>query len=140
MKNFVLLLVSAGLMACASAKPVLYGNEKLSQAGTSAAERDVAECEALANQAGATAGQDQADQVARSAGMGAFGGAAAGAVGGAIVGSPGPGAAAGAAGGVAWSLVSSLIDWAAPARPGGAHMNYVNLCLADRGHQVAGWQ
>jgi hypothetical protein len=139
MKNVLIVFVSASLMACASAKPVLYGNEKFHQAGTSIVERDVAECEALANEAGATPGQGRGGQVVKSAGLGALGGAAGGAVGGAIAGSPGIGSAAGAASGVAWSLVSTMVGWASPARPSDAHINYVNLCLADRGYQVAGW-
>ena len=139
MKNLVIVLVAAGLTGCASAKPVLYGNEKYHQVGTSGADRDIAECEALANRAGATPGEGKAGQVAKNAGIGAVGGAAAGAVGGAIAGSPGTGAAAGAASGVVWSLFSSMFGWASPSRPSDVHMNYVNLCLADRGYQVAGW-
>jgi hypothetical protein len=139
MNNLVIVHVSACLVACATTKTVLYGNEKFNQVGTSGVERDIAECEAQADRAGATPGEGQAGQAAKSAGMGAIGGAAAGAVGGAIAGSPGTGAAAGAAGGVAWSLIMSMIGWATPARPSDVHMNYVNLCLADRGYQVAGW-
>ena len=139
MKKLVIVFVAAALAACTSAKPVFYGNEKYQQVGPTAAERDVAECEALADQAGATPGQGKAGQVAKSAGVGALGGAAAGAVGGAITGSPGIGAAAGAASGVVWSVVSSMIGWASPARPSDVHVSYVNMCLADRGYQVAGW-
>ena len=140
MKNLVIVLAAAALVACAPARPVLYGNETPLQTDASRAERDIAECEALADRAGATPGAGRAGQVATSAGVGALSGAAAGAVGGAIAGAPGPGAAAGAAGGVVWSLVSSMIWMASPARPSDVHMHYVNLCLADRGYQVAGWQ
>ena len=139
MRNLVIVLVSAGLVACASTKPVLYGNEKYQQVGATGAGRDIAECEAMADRAGATSGEGKAGQVAKGAGLGALGGAAAGAVGGAIAGSPGTGAAAGAASGVVWSLFSSMFTWAAPSHPSDVHMNYVNLCLADRGYQVAGW-
>ena len=139
MKKLVLVLVSTGLMACAPAKPVLYGNERFQQVGSTQAASDVAECEALANQAGATPGQGKAGQVAKSAGVSALGGAAGGAVGGAIWGSPGIGAAAGATSGVVWSLVTSAIDWASPSQPSPAHVGYVNMCLGERGYQVAGW-
>ena len=139
MKIFAVLVAAVALSACAPARPVLYGNEKFQQVGAARAESDVAECEALANQAGATPGQGKAGRAAQSAGISAFSGAAGGAVGGAIWGSPGIGAAAGATSGVVWSLVSSAIDWASPSQPSAAHVGYVNMCLADRGYQVAGW-
>ena len=109
MKIFAIVLAAAALSACAPAKPVLYGNEKFQQVGSAGAQSDVAECEALANQAGATPGQGKAGRAAQNAGISAIGGAAGGAVGGAIWGSPGIGAAAGATSGVVWSLVTSVI-------------------------------
>ena len=139
MKILAIVLMAVALSACAPAKPVLYGNERFQQVGSANAERDVAECEALANQAGATPGAGKAGQVATNAGVSALGGAAGGAVGGAIAGSPGIGAAAGAASGVVWSLLTSAIDLASPAQPSPVHQGYVNMCLADRGYQVAGW-
>jgi hypothetical protein len=140
MNRVALALVTIGLVGCATAKPILYSNEKYQQVGSEAAARDIAECRELADGAGATPGAGSTGQVARSAGVGAVGGAAAGVVGGAIAGDPGIGAAAGAASGVVWSLFSSMFGWMHPSRPSDAHMNYVNLCLADRGYQVAGWQ
>jgi hypothetical protein len=139
MRILSIVLAAAALSACAPAKPVLYGNEKYQQVGTARAESDVAECEALANQAGATPGQGKAGRAAQNAGISAVSGAAGGAVGGAIWGSPGIGAAAGATSGVVWSLVASAIDWASPSQPSPAHVGYVNMCLAERGYQVAGW-
>jgi hypothetical protein len=139
MKILSIVLMAAALSACAPAKPVLYGNEKFQQVGTAGAESDVAECEALANQAGATPGQGKAGRAAQNAGISAVSGAAGGAVGGAIWGSPGMGAAAGATSGVVWSLVTSAIDWASPSQPSPAHVGYVNMCLGERGYQVAGW-
>jgi hypothetical protein len=88
MKILSIVLVAAALSACAPAKPVLYGNEKFQQVGSAGAESDVAECEALANQAGATPGQGKAGRAAQNAGISAVSGAAGGAVGGAIWGSP----------------------------------------------------
>jgi hypothetical protein len=140
MKRFLLTVATVGLFACATARPILYGNEKYKQVGSAGAARDVAECRRLAEEAGATPGAGRTGQAAKSAGAGAVGGAAAGAVGGAIGGSPGLGAAVGAASGVVWSLFSSLFGWMGPSRPSDVHMNYVNQCLADRGYQVAGWK
>jgi len=130
----------AGLVGCATARPILYANEKYQQVGRAGADRDIAECGELADQGGATPGAGKSGQAARNAGVGAVGGAAAGAVGGAIAGSPGVGAAAGAASGVVWSLFSSMFGWMHPSQPSDVHMNYVNLCLAERGYQVAGWK
>jgi hypothetical protein len=140
MNRVALALVTVGLVGCATAKPILYSNEKYREVGSEAAARDIAECRELADQAGATPGAGTAGQAARSAGVGAVGGAAAGAVGGAIAGDPGIGAAAGAASGVVWSLFTWMFGWMHPSQPSDAHMNYVNLCLADRGYQVAGWK
>ena len=135
-----LALVTVVLVGCATARPILYGNEKYQQVGKRGADRDIAECRKLADEAGATPGAGKAGEVARGAGVGAVGGAAAGAVGGAVAGSPGVGAAAGAASGVVWSLFSSMFGWMHPSRPSDVHMKYVNLCLANRGYQVAGWK
>lgn len=138
--RYIVVLFAAVVAGCASAKPVLYANEKYREVGREAAAQDVAVCRALADQAGATADTDRGGEVAKRAGVGAVGGAAAGAVGGAIAGNPGTGAAAGAASGVVWSLFSSMFDWMGPSEPSPAHQNYVNLCLADRDYQVAGWK
>ena len=50
------------------------------------------------------------------------------------------GAAAGSASGVVWSLFSSMFGWMTPSQPSDVHVNYVNMCLAERGYQVAGWK
>jgi hypothetical protein len=140
MERFVVALVTAGLVGCATARPVLYNNQKYQQVGSSGSARDIAECKELADQAGATPGAGRAGQAAKSGGVGALGGAAAGAVGGAIGGSPGIGAAAGAASGAVWGVLASMFGWMSPSQPSDVHMNYVNMCLADRGYQVAGWR
>jgi outer membrane lipoprotein SlyB len=140
MKRVVAALLASGLVACATARPILYENQKYRDVGRSSADRDIAECTELADQAGATPGADKAGQAAKSAGLGAVGGAAAGAVGGAIGGSPGIGAAAGSASGVVWSLFSSMFGGITPSQPSDVHRNYVNMCLAERGYQVAGWK
>ena len=140
MKPLVIGLVTTALLGCSTARPILYSNEKYRQVGSEQATRDIAECTDLADAAGATPGDARGEQVAKNAGLGAVGGAAAGAVGGAIGGSPGIGAAAGAASGVVASLFWSMFGWMSPSQPSDAHVRYVNLCLADRGYQVAGWK
>jgi hypothetical protein len=137
MKFWLVALLVIGITGCATTRPILYSNQKYQQVGKTTADRDVAECRTLADQAGATPDSGRGTQVARNAGAGAVVGAASGAVGGAIGGSPGIGAAAGAAGGVVWSL---LWGWMTPTPTSNVHMNYVNQCLADRGYQVAGWK
>jgi hypothetical protein len=140
MKRAVIILLTSGLVGCATARPILYENQKYREVGSSAADGDIAECSELADKAGATPGAGKAEQAAKTAGVGAVGGAAAGAVGGAIGGSPGVGSAAGAASGVVWSLFSSMFGSVAPSQPSSVHMNYVNMCLAERGYQLAGWK
>jgi hypothetical protein len=140
MTRAALALVMAAVVGCATARPIVYANEKYQQVGRSGADRDIAECEELANRAGATPGAGQAGQAAKNAGAGTVVGAGAGAVGGAIGGSPGIGAAIGAASGFVWSLFGSMFSWGHPSQPSDVHKNYVDMCLADRGYQVAGWK
>jgi hypothetical protein len=140
MKFRFVALLSIGIVGCATARPILYSNQKYQQVGRATADHDIAECTALADQAGATPDQGRGTQVAKNAGAGAVVGAASGAVGGAIGGAPGIGAAAGAAGGAVWSVLWSMVGWMGPTPPSSVHMNYVNQCLVDRGYQVAGWK
>src|SRR5262252_480201 len=132
MERVMLVMITVALAACATAKPVFYDNEKYQAVGREGADRDVAECRARAEEAGATPGSGRAGAAAKSAGTGA--------VGGAVAGSAGIGAAAGAAGGVVWSLFSTAFGWMGHSQPDPAFVNYVDLCLADRGYQVTGWQ
>src|SRR4030095_8369262 len=139
MTRTLVLLLAAGVAAgCAKARPILYDNAKYQQAGKAGVDRDIAECKALADQAGATPGAGKGGQVAKGAGVGAVAGAAAGTVGGAIWGNPGTGAASGAVSGVVGGILWRLIGGSN--RPSDVHMNYVNQCLVDRGYQVAGWK
>jgi hypothetical protein len=139
MKRRMIALLAAGVVAgCATAKPILYNNQKYQQMGKAGVDRDIAECQALADQAGATPGTGKGGQVAKGAGAGAVAGAAGGAVGGAIWGNPGAGAAGGAVSGVVGSILWPLLGGSN--RPSDVHMNYVNQCLVDRGYQVAGWK
>ena len=120
-------------------RPIPYQNPKYQQVGKAGFDHDLAQCSALADQAGATSGSGRAGQVAKGAGVGAVAGAAAGAVGGAIWGNPGTGAAAGAASGVVGSLLWPALS-GGYRRPSDVHVNYVNQCLVDRGYQITGWK
>jgi hypothetical protein len=141
MKRHVLAILTAGLAGCATARPILYANPKYVEVGREGAHRDIAECERLAEAAGATPNQGRAAQTAKGAAVGAGAGAAAGAVGGAIWGNPGTGAAAGAVSGVVGSLLWVLFgSWATPEQPSEPYKNYVNQCLTDRGYQPMGWK
>lgn len=132
------LLPAALLAACAAtpSRPILYPNEHLRQVGQAQARRDIAECEALARQAGASAG-DRAETVATRTATGAGIGAASGAVGGAITGAPGTGAAIGAAGAATAALLQGLL---ASSPPSPAYVAFVNRCLGERGYELTGWQ
>ena len=141
MKRSTLALVAYGLVGCATARPILYANPKYNEVGRDGAQRDIAACEQLAKDAGATPDQGRAAQTAKGTVIGAGAGAAGGAVGGAIWGSPGTGAAAGAAGGAVGGLLWALFgSWASPPQPSEPYKNYVNQCLTDRGYQLAGWK
>ncbi len=138
MTRLLLLGLAAVALGCAASRPIVYPNAKSQQAGQAGLDADIAQCRALADQAGATAGAGKGGQVAKSAGVGTVAGAAAGAAGGAIWGSAGRGAASGAVGGLVGGLLWPLIGGAG--QPSPAHVNYVNQCLTDRGYQVTGWK
>jgi|SRR5579885_1890285 len=125
------------LAGCGGPRPILYPNEHLKQMGEAGAERDIAACRELAEQAGAKPTSGKAAQAATSTAIGAGIGAAAGAVGGAIVGAPGTGAAIGAASGSIWGLVSGLFGVKEPSQ---THKAFVNRCLAERGYEPVGWE
>lgn len=134
-----IVLLAAVLAGCAASRPILYPNEKYREVGQAGVDRDIAECKALANQAGATPEAVQGGQVAKSAGVGTVAGAAAGAAGGAIWGNAGVGAASGAVSGLVGGLLWPLLG-SATRQPSGVHVNYVTQCLTDRGYQVSGWK
>jgi outer membrane lipoprotein SlyB len=134
----IALLAAVLVVGCATAKPILYSNEKYQQVGKAGADSDIAACKALADQAGATPGAGKGGQVAKGAGVGAVTGAAAGAVGGAIWGNPGAGAAGGAVSGIVGGILWPVLGGSN--QPSEVHKNYVNQCLVDRGYQIAGWK
>src|SRR5262249_33669608 len=136
-----LVLLGAGLVGCATAKPILYANPKYEQVGSEGAKRDIAQCESMAQAAGATPDQGRAGQTAKGGAGGAGAAGAAGAGGGGSWGNRGAGAAAGAVSGVVGSLLWTLFgSWATPTQPSEPYKNYVNQCLVDRGYQPMGWK
>jgi hypothetical protein len=130
MRHILLFALCLTLAACAS-RPQLYPNEKLQRGGKEAADRDIAECEKLADEY-MTSGKGK--QIASGAGKGAAVGGATGAVagifsrnilGGALIGS-----AIGATAGGASAAVS----------PDEVERSFVNQCLTERGYKVMGWR
>lgn len=137
MTGWALALVAVlGLGACSSPQPVLYPNDYLAAVGPDAAEKDVDECQNLAEEYGASAG-DPSGEVAKSTVIGGGAGAATGAVGGAIVGSAGTGAALGAATGATAGLIRGLFT---ADEPSATHVRFVEKCLRDRGYEPIGWE
>ena len=127
------------VIACSSARPVLYPNAHLQSVGKDQAEQEIKDCEQLAESAGAEQGSGRASRVATSTGVGAGIGAASGAVGGAISGAAGSGSLIGAASGAVWGLLSGLFN-AGSSAPSQAYSNFVNRCLQEKGYEVTGWQ
>ena len=121
---------------CSSPAPVLYPDAHYRSVGAEQAERDVAECRQLAENAGATGDPDAAGRAVGSTAVGGALGAATGAAGGAVVGSAGTGAAIGAASGAAGGLIRSIFS---RPQPSGAYRNFVDRCLAERGYTTSGW-
>lgn len=140
MKIFPLVLFGALLTGCAAGTPVLYPNAKFNQVGESTANRDVDDCVALAEKAGAGSfsGSAASSSAARGGMQGAAMGAAGAAVGsllsgGNVVESAARGAAIAGAAGAAGGAVAG---------GGGASMfrTFVGRCLGDRGYEVIGWK
>ena len=127
------ILANAG---CATQKPVLYPNEHYKQVGEEQADKDIEDCQAQAEKAGATPDTGKGKQVAKDTAISTGIGAAAGAVGGAIVGSAGYGAAIGAASGAVWGLFGSMFRSSGPSE---AHKGYVIRCMKDKGYDPTGY-
>ena len=136
-KVAVALVVVLGLVACSSARPVLYPNAHLQSVGREAADRDIAACEQMAKEAGADRRSGEAGQVATGTAVGGGIGAASGAVGGAIGGGAGLGAAIGAASGAVAGFLGSLYASRSSVNP--AYTNFVDRCLREKGYEPTGW-
>lgn len=121
--------------ACATKKPVLYPNAHLQQVGADQSQRDIDECIELAKAADLES--SKAAEAAKSGAIGAGVGGAAGAAGGAIAGSAARGAGAGAAVGAIVGVSRGLFR----ARdPDPLLVNYVDMCLGERGYRIVGWK
>ena len=126
----------AGLVACATQRPVLYPNAKYKQSGEQAAQRDIDDCSRLAQEAGASPRGN--DRIA----SGGVGGAAVGGATGAVAGAIRGGnvldrAAAGAAiGGTAGAVHGAVRS----GEPGSVYKGFMQRCLRERGYDVIGWQ
>ena len=137
MRILPFLVAGALLGGCASIQtPVLYPNAKFKQVGDASAQRDVDDCMALADKAGA-ASAASGSGAARGGMQGAAMGGAAAAVGslirgGNIVSDTAAGAAVGGAAGAAGGAFNN---------PGNSvHQNFVSRCLAERGYEIIGWK
>ncbi len=123
------------LSACAGPQPIIYPNEHSGSVDQATMRRDVAECKAMAEQAGASGSNKAADVASDTAKSGAVG-AASGAVGGAIAGSAGEGAVIGAASAATAGLIHGLFSGSEPSP---AYKEFVSRCLIDRGYELSGW-
>lgn len=131
------LLIGVFFSACAAPRPILYPNPHFQQVGETGVEQDIAECSALAKEAGAKPSQGKTGQVAGNTAGGGAVGSAAGAVGGAVVGHPGRGAMIGAASGATAGFLRGLFRKSPPSE---AYKQFVSRCLEDRGYDPVGWE
>lgn len=136
-QRFGLVIIGFLLSACAAPKPILYPNSHYQRVGEAGAEQDIADCSAMAKDAGAKSSQGKTGQVAGSTAGGGAIGSAAGAAGGAVVGHPGRGAMIGAASGATGGFLRGLFR---KSPPGEAYRRFVNRCLKERGYDPVGWE
>jgi outer membrane murein-binding lipoprotein Lpp len=135
MRILAFVIAGALLAGCASmSDPVLYPNAKFKQVGEAAAQRDVGDCVALAEKAGASGGSGS---VLRGGAQGAAMGGAAAAVSGLIRGGNvlNDAAAGAAVGGAAGAAGGAFQD-----NGNSVFRNFVGRCLAERGYEVIGWK
>ena len=135
--HWIILFVGLSVTGCSSPAPVLYPNAHLTRVGQATANRDIADCKAMAESYGASARKGSTAKVAKSTAIGGGAGAAMGAAGGAVVGSAGRGAGVGAATGATGGLLRGLFKSGQTSR---VHIKFVNKCLRDRGYEVIGWE
>lgn len=124
------------LVGCSSPRPVLYPNDHLQQVGEEVSQQDIAECIALADAADLESSQaaDAAKRTAGGAAVGTATGAAAGAI-------SGGGAGTGALVGLAVGSITGFFSWLFRSKkPEPVYVNYVNICLSERGYQTIGWK
>lgn len=116
--------------AACSSRPKLYPNDKLKSVGKEAAQKDINQCIADADD---YLESSKGKQVAKGAGAGAAIGGAMGAVAGMFTGSLGSGLVRGGAIGAAGGGTAAGIS------PDQLKRRYVNQCLSDKGYRVLGW-
>jgi len=121
------------LTSCASS-PILYPNTHLKTVGEVQAQKDIAECEVMANQ---YVKSDAGIAAAKSTAIGGAGGAVIGGAAGAVTGSLGRGIGVGAATGAAAGLVHGIIQ---TSKPSPIFKNFMNRCLHERGYEIIGWE
>jgi len=127
-------IVAFFFLAGCTTHPVLYPNAHLQRVGEAQAQRDIAECEDLADH---YVKSDAGQAAAKSTAIGAIGGAVIGGAGGAVTGDFGRGVGVGAATGAAAGLVHGIIR---ASEPSPLFKGFVNRCLQERGYSPIGWQ
>ena len=136
MQRFIAAILILPFLGCAGPRPVLYPNAHLEEVGVEASKRDIEECMQLADEADLDSSKSA--EVAKKTAGGAAVGTATGAVGGAI---GGGGAGRGALIGLGVGAVGGFFAGLFGARdPEPVYVNYVNLCLSERGYQTVGWK
>jgi outer membrane lipoprotein SlyB len=122
------------IWGCAAHGPVLYPNAHLKMVGEEQANRDIEECDRLAD---AYVKSDAGKAAAKSVAGGGAAGAVIGGAAGSVTGSLGRGAAVGAAAGAAVGLVRGISK---ASQPSPIHKKFVERCLRDKGYDPIGWQ
>lgn len=114
--------------------PVLYPNAHLQAVGEAQAQKDIDECEVLAE---TYIKEHPEAETAKSTVAGGAAGAVVGGAAGAVTGSLGRGIGVGAAVGAASGLVHGI---ARASRPSPLYKKFVDKCLQDRGYEPLGWE
>jgi outer membrane lipoprotein SlyB len=114
--------------------PVLYPNPHLQSVGEAQAQRDIDECEVLAEK---YIKDNPGADAAKSTVAGGAAGAVIGGATGAVTGSLGRGIGIGAAAGAASGLVHGIVK---ASRPSPLYKSFVDRCLQDRGYEPLGWE
>jgi outer membrane lipoprotein SlyB len=134
MKKALILIIAVILAGCGTARPVLYPNTQVQQAGEVRAQQDIDEC---TRKAEAYVKENPAGDVAKSTATGAVVGAAVGAAVGAITGNFGQGLAIGASSGGIWGFFGGLFQ---AAEPSPVQKQFVERCLREKGYEPIGWK
>ncbi len=133
MKKILLVLSILSLAGCATG-PVLYPTAQMKKAGEAQVQKDIAECEALADE---YVKSDAGIAAAKETAIGAAGGAVIGGAAGAVTRNLGRGVGVGAAVGGAAGLVKGIIK---SSEPTPVYKSFVYKCLQEKGYEPIGWQ